>query len=71
LGDIVLIGEISGLGDYHQLLQHSEPIEVETVVVQALTLDGLIKAKEAANRAKDQVHLITLRALKKMEDEEK
>ncbi|MEK7807623.1 MAG: hypothetical protein AAB571_01005 [Chloroflexota bacterium] len=70
LGDIDLIGEISGLGDYHQLLEYSEPIEVENFVVQVLTLDGLIKAKEAANRPKDQLHLITLRALKKMEDEE-
>jgi len=70
LGEIDLIGEISGLGDYYQLLKHSEPVEVEDFVVQVLTLDGLIKAKEAANRAKDQVHLITLRALKKMEDEE-
>ena len=65
-----MIGEISGLGDYYQLLEYSEPIEVKNFVVQVLTLDGLIKAKEAANRPKDQLHLITLRALKRMEDEE-
>ncbi|MBI4631916.1 MAG: hypothetical protein HY740_09440 [Chloroflexi bacterium] len=69
-GDIDLLGEVPGLGDYQATLQFASIVQLEDFSVQALTLDGLIKAKEAANRPKDQLHLITLRALKKMEDEE-
>jgi hypothetical protein len=69
-GDIDLLGEVSGLGDYSAVLSLSSPIDLGGTIVQTLTLNGLIKAKEAANRPKDQAHLITLRALKQMEDEE-
>ena len=58
------------LGDYSAVLSLSSPIDLGGTIVQTLTLNGLIKAKEAANRPKDQAHLITLRALKQMEDEE-
>jgi len=69
-GKIDMLANVSGLGDYNDVTQFATTVELEGVVVQALTLDGLIKAKEAANRPKDQAHLITLRALKQMEDEE-
>lgn len=65
-GDVDLLGEVSGLGDYEQVLADSTPIAVDNVVVSVLTVDGLIKAKEAANREKDKPHLVELRALKEM-----
>lgn len=69
-GDIDLIGELPGLGDYDSCLRLSSAVELENFSVLALTVEGLIKSKEAANRPKDQAHLVTLRALKEMEDEE-
>ena len=70
LGDIDLLVEIAGLGNYDAVSQYATLVTLEDITVQALTLDGLIKAKEAAGRPKDLVHLITLRALKEMEDKE-
>ena len=69
LGDIE-IGEVPGLGDYEACSRADSLVDLEGFAVQVLTLDGLIKAKEAANRPTDQAHLITLLALKEMEDEE-
>ncbi len=70
LGDIDLLVEVAGLGNYEAVSQCATLVTLEDITVQALTLDGLIKAKEAAGRSKDLVHLITLRALKEMEDKE-
>jgi NADPH-dependent curcumin reductase CurA len=69
-GRIDLMGEVSGLGNYEDVLRHSTPVAIQDFVVQALTVNGLITAKEAANRPKDQPHLNMLRTLKEMEDEE-
>jgi hypothetical protein len=70
LGDIDLLGEVSGIGNYEQVLAHSTPVQVSDFVIDTLTVDGLIMAKEAANREKDQIHLTSLRALKQMLDEQ-
>jgi hypothetical protein len=70
LGDIDLLGEVSGLGDYAAVAAIASPVALRDFSVQALTLEGLIRAKEAANRDRDKPHLIALRALKQMEDEE-
>ena len=70
LGDIDLLVEVAGLGNYEAVSQCATLVTLEDITMQALTLDGLIKAKEAAGRSKDLVHLITLRALKEMEDKE-
>lgn len=70
LGDIDLLVEVAGLGNYDTVSQYATLVTLEDITMQALTLDGLIKAKEAAGRSKDLVHLITLRALKEMEDQE-
>ena len=70
LGDIDLLVEVAGLGNYETVSHYTTLVTLEDITVQALTLDGLIKAKEAAGRPKDLVHLITLRALKEMEDKE-
>ena len=70
LGDIDLLVEVVGLGNYDTVSQYATLVTLEDITVQALTLDGLIKAKEAAGRSKDLVHLITLRALKEIEDKE-
>jgi predicted nucleotidyltransferase len=68
-GHLDLMGHISGLGDYEQVLAHALPVEVDGQRLMVLGLDGLIRAKEAAGRDKDLLHLATLRALRAMRDE--
>jgi hypothetical protein len=70
LGDVDLLGEISGIGGYDQALAQSEEKEVLGLPVRVLTIDGLIAAKKAAARNKDQTHLLELTELKKIREAE-
>jgi hypothetical protein len=66
LGDVDLLGEVSGIGDYDKVLAQSEQKTISDLTVRVLTLDGLIAAKKATGRAKDRNHLLELEELKKM-----
>lgn len=67
-GDLDILGEVSGVGNYAQALAHSEERELYGCRVRILSLDGLIAAKKAAARNKDKSHLLELEALKKLRD---
>src|SRR5262249_58311828 len=68
LGDVNLLGEVSGLGGYEQVLQQSEVRTVFDLSLHVLTIDGLIAAKKAAGRKKDRDHLLELEELKKLRE---
>jgi hypothetical protein len=68
LGDIDVLGEVSGIGSYEQALAQSEEKTVFGQVVRVLSVDGLIAAKKAAGRVKDRNHILELEELKKMRD---
>jgi hypothetical protein len=68
LGDIDLLGEVSGIGDFEKALAQSEQRTIFELPVPVLSLDGLIAAKKAAGRGKDRQHLLELEELKKMRD---
>ena len=71
IGDIDLLGEVSGVGDYEQVRKNSEVKELFGISVNVLTVEGLIKAKRAAGRPKDLLILPELEALKEvLSDEE-
>jgi len=63
LGDLDLLGEVSGLGQYSAVVSFSEEVEIFGMRCRALTLEGLIKAKQAAGRPKDLRILPELEAL--------
>ena len=63
IGDIDLLGEIVGGGDYEALLPHTEIVEVFGYRCRSLDLPGLIRAKRAAGRPKDLDVLAELEAL--------
>ena len=63
IGDIDLLGEISGGGDYEALLPHSEGVDMFGCQCRCLDLPGLIRAKRAAGRPKDLDALAELEAL--------
>jgi hypothetical protein len=63
LGEIDLLGEVTGLGDYHAVQAHSTIIPIFDLPCQVLSLEGLIIAKRAAGRPKDLMVLPELEAL--------
>ncbi len=68
LGEIDLLGEVSGVGTYDRVLAQSEEGTLSGLTVRILSLDGLIAAKKAAGRVKDRLHLLELEELKKLRD---
>jgi predicted nucleotidyltransferase len=67
-GDLDLLGEVSGLGAYPQVLAQSDECVLFDMAIHILSLDGLIAAKKAAGRTKDRQHLLELEELKKLRD---
>ena len=63
LGDLDILGEVTGMGSYEKLLPFSEELEIYGMRCQVLTLEGLIKSKRAVGRAKDLMLLPELEAL--------
>ena len=53
IGDIDLLGEVTGGGDYEALLPHTVEVEIFGQQCRCLDLPALIRAKRAAGRPKD------------------
>jgi hypothetical protein len=63
LGDIDLLGEIPGGGDYEQLLPGAIQLQIFQARCLCLSLSQLIRAKRAAGRPKDLESLAELEAI--------
>jgi predicted nucleotidyltransferase len=63
IGDIDLLGEVSGLGSYDEVIKYSETLEIYGMKCSVLSLEGLIKTKRAAGRPKDLILLKELEAI--------
>ncbi len=64
IGDIDLLGEVAGVGDYQSVKTQSDSVSFYGFDVSILTIDALIKAKKAAGRTKDLLVLPELEGLK-------
>lgn len=64
IGDIDLLGEITGVGTYANVLQQSVEVELFGATCRVITLDALIVAKRAAGRAKDLEVVAELEAIR-------
>jgi hypothetical protein len=71
LGNIDLLGEVSGLGDYTQVRGQSVVMNLFDLQCRVLTLDALIIAKRAAGRMRDLLVLPELEALREIAEENK
>jgi hypothetical protein len=69
LGDIDLLGEVAGIGDYPLALAASTPVELFGMSFDVLTLEALIISKRAASRPKDLQVLPELEALREAVEE--
>lgn len=70
LGDLDLLGEISGVGFFEQVRAASVRVKLFDIECAVLSLDGLIAAKRAAGRAKDMLVLPELEALREITRED-
>jgi hypothetical protein len=66
LGRLDCLSTIEGIGDYAKAKQASEVIEVEGIRLRVLTLEALIRSKEALHRPPDQEALRQLKALRSL-----
>lgn len=69
IGDVDLIGEVAGVGDYPAVAAASMPVELFGRPYAVLTLDALIASKRAAGRPKDLQVLPELEALREATEE--
>jgi predicted nucleotidyltransferase len=69
IGDIDLLGEVYGIGDYAKVIEFSEVLEIYGFKCSVLTLRGLIKTKSLLARPKDTLILTELAALLQMRKE--
>ena len=70
VGDVDILDEVTGMGNYQQVEAFSEEMEIFGINCKVLTLDGLIKAKRALGRAKDLRILPELEALLELRNAE-
>ena len=63
-GRVDLMSEIAGIGGYEEAAQQAERFRIGKQEVTFLSLDGLIRSKEAAGRRRDEQVLPALRALR-------
>ncbi len=69
LGDIDLLGEVTGIGDYTEAIEVSMPVQLFGHSFAVLTLNALIRSKKAAGRPKDLQVLPELEALREATEE--
>jgi hypothetical protein len=65
-GDIDLMGELSGVGQFPELARDAVSIDLYGLQVRVASLDALILSKRTAGRTKDLLALPELEALKEM-----
>jgi hypothetical protein len=66
LGDIDLLGELSGVGQFADLARDSVLIDYHGMQLRVASLDAVIRSKRAAGRPKDLLALPELEAMKDM-----
>jgi predicted nucleotidyltransferase len=64
IGDLDLLGEVTGGGNFEALLPHSSAVQAFGVECLCLNLDKLIQVKRAAGRPKDLEAIAELEALR-------
>ncbi len=65
IGDIDILGELTGVGDYARVAADSSPLNVGETSIAVLDLDGLERAKRASGRAKDLLDLAEIAEIRR------
>lgn len=64
-GDVDLMGELTGAGDYTRLAPHAVRMHFHGLEVSVMDLDSLERAKAASGRLKDVLDLAEIRLLRR------
>jgi hypothetical protein len=64
LGTLDCVSSVDGIGDFEQVVKASRKIETEGIILNILTIEALIKSKEAMHRPRDQQAVIQLKAIR-------
>ncbi len=67
LGDFDLLAEPSGIDSFEGLYERATVFEVDGRGIRVASLDDLAMMKRAANRPKDQIHLLMIEALRQIQ----
>jgi len=71
-GNLDLLGELSSVGGYRQIVGDATTVELGGVIsYKVASLKTIIRSKEAADRPKDRATLPELRALRTLKDRER
>lgn len=71
IGNIDLLGELSGVGGYTQIILDAKTMNFANVTLRIASLDTIIRSKEAADRPKDRATLPELKALQLIQKRQK
>jgi predicted nucleotidyltransferase len=63
-GDVDFLARVKGLGSYREIEALAETLQFEQFQIRVLSIEGLILAKRAAGRPKDEPGLIELEAIR-------
>lgn len=66
VGDIDLLSQVAGIDSFDGLRERAEELELCGNRVRVASIDDLIAMKKAAGRLGDQLHLMSLAALKRL-----
>jgi predicted nucleotidyltransferase len=69
LGGIDLLKSPEGIDSFEGIYQRASLLDIGDFEIHVASLDDLIAMKKAANRPKDQIHLLELMSLKKLSEE--
>ena len=65
LGDVDLLGEVTGLGSFDAVARGATTLEIGGVQARVLDLDALERSKRAAGRAKDLLDLAEIAEIRR------
>ncbi len=65
-GALDVLSDVAGVKSFDDLWSRSILVDVESYLIRIANLDDLIAMKRAANRLKDQNHILELEALRKL-----
>ncbi|HXH83019.1 MAG TPA: DUF6036 family nucleotidyltransferase [Candidatus Tectomicrobia bacterium] len=65
LGDLDVLGEVTGIGAYAEVASGASPLHVGGSAILVLDLDGLERSKRAAGRAKDLLDLAEIAEIRR------
>ena len=63
-GQIDILSEITGVGDYEEVARHALVVDIGGVACRVMDLDTLIRAKKALNLPKDRQAILELEAIR-------